>query len=352
MAPLPIPAGTHPRAVSRRAPLLHRAWCRSWRSPGEPHPPRRRSSCGPVCSCPGSCRRTALQRLARRALHYTPRVSLEPPDGLLLEVQGSLHLFAGVAGLRRALTEECRHLGVAFVLAFAPTPLAALALARAGRPHAVLDAAQLVGQLAALPLTTLRWPEEVLGRLGRAGCAPSARHCACRAPASPDVSAPRSSPRSMRSPGVPGICARPFGRACVSAAAASSSLSWRIIGRFSPRSRRSWPSSARSSRSANAASSSSSAGCGTGMRRRPCELQLAAPLAEARISRRCSGSAWNRSHCRSRCAARAAGRALVPQPPGAAAAVAARRARRRPRARRPASSSGCARGWERRRSMA
>jgi len=34
-----------------------------------------------------------LQRLALHAELYTPRVSLEPPDGVLLEVQGSLHLF-------------------------------------------------------------------------------------------------------------------------------------------------------------------------------------------------------------------------------------------------------------------
>ncbi len=111
----------------------------------------------------------ALLRLARRAERFTPRVSLEPPDGLLLEVRGSLHLFAGVAGLRRAVTEECRRLGLTAVLAFAPTPLAALALARAGRPHAVLEMSALVGQLAPLPLATLRWPGKICERLARCG---------------------------------------------------------------------------------------------------------------------------------------------------------------------------------------
>ena len=110
-----------------------------------------------------------LQQLALRAQAYTPRVSLEPPDGLLLEVRGSLHLFAGVAGMRRVVTDECRHLGMPAVLAFAPTPLAALALARAGRPHAVLDLSALVGQLAPVPLAALRWPEEILARLARSG---------------------------------------------------------------------------------------------------------------------------------------------------------------------------------------
>jgi protein ImuB len=111
----------------------------------------------------------ALQRLTLRAERYTPRVSLESPDGLLLEVKGSLHLFAGVTGLRLAVTEECRHLGIRAVVAFAPTPRAALALARAGRPRAVLDPSALIGQLAPLPLATLGWPGDILERLARSG---------------------------------------------------------------------------------------------------------------------------------------------------------------------------------------
>jgi protein ImuB len=110
-----------------------------------------------------------LQRLALCAQQYTPQVSLELPDAVLLEVQGSLHLFAGVDGMRRALGAECRRLGLQSVLTFAPTPLAALALARAGEPRAILDMAQLIGQLAPLPLTTLRWSEAVLERLEHAG---------------------------------------------------------------------------------------------------------------------------------------------------------------------------------------
>ena len=49
-----------------------------------------------------------LQELARVALNFSPRVSLETPDAVLLEVRGSLHLFGGVAALRRALLERVR----------------------------------------------------------------------------------------------------------------------------------------------------------------------------------------------------------------------------------------------------
>ncbi|MGH8300399.1 MAG: Y-family DNA polymerase [Steroidobacteraceae bacterium] len=124
-----------------------------------------------------------LERLGVRAQRLTPRVSLDPPDGLLLEVKGSLHLFGGVEGVSREMADECSRLRMPCALALAPTPLAALALARAGRklgihssrsaaPAALLaitDPAQLVGRLSPLPLATLRWPQDTLDRLARIG---------------------------------------------------------------------------------------------------------------------------------------------------------------------------------------
>src|SRR5581483_3100271 len=75
-----------------------------------------------------------LERLAVCAQRFTPRVSLVPPDGLVLEVKGSLHLFNGVEGLGRALARECASLGLKSLVALAPTPLAALVAARVGKP--------------------------------------------------------------------------------------------------------------------------------------------------------------------------------------------------------------------------
>jgi protein ImuB len=114
-------------------------------------------------------RGTQLTQLARRAQRFTPRVSLEPPDGLLLEVRGSLHLFGEAAGLRAALLRMCRDLGLEALLAFAPTPLAALVLARAGRGADVMERAELVGKLAGVALGVLRWPPEVVERLKLTG---------------------------------------------------------------------------------------------------------------------------------------------------------------------------------------
>jgi protein ImuB len=112
-----------------------------------------------------------LERLGARAQRLTPRVSLEPPDSLLLEVKGSLHLFGGVEGVSREMAGECSHLRMPCRLAIAPTPLAALALARAGhsQPPVITDPAQLVGKLSPLPLATLRWPPDTVARLARIG---------------------------------------------------------------------------------------------------------------------------------------------------------------------------------------
>jgi protein ImuB len=110
-----------------------------------------------------------LSLLATRANRFTPRVSLVPPDGLLLEVKGSLHLFGGVAALRQSFDEDCRKSGAAPQLSFAPTPLAAIAAARAGRALEITEPGHLIGQISSLPLLTLRWPQEVLDRLKHIG---------------------------------------------------------------------------------------------------------------------------------------------------------------------------------------
>jgi len=110
-----------------------------------------------------------LERLATCAQRFTPRVSLIPPDSVVLEVKGSLHLFGGVEGLSRALASECASLGLKSMVALAPTPLAALVAARVGKPFVVTELTRLVGQLMPLPLAALRWSDETLERLARMG---------------------------------------------------------------------------------------------------------------------------------------------------------------------------------------
>jgi protein ImuB len=107
-----------------------------------------------------------LAALVKRAQGFSPRVTLESSDALLLELAGSLRLFGGLHALLAALREAFPR---PLRLALAPTPLAAVLLARAGANCCILDAARLAGRLAPLPLTHLRWPEEDLARLAGMG---------------------------------------------------------------------------------------------------------------------------------------------------------------------------------------
>jgi protein ImuB len=72
----------------------------------------------------------ALEPIAAWACQFTPRVSLEPPEALLLEVEGSLRLFGGFSGLKEKLAAGLGELGFPFSFATASTARAALWLAR------------------------------------------------------------------------------------------------------------------------------------------------------------------------------------------------------------------------------
>ena len=106
--------------------------------------------------------RALLEVVATCAGDFTPRVALESPDGVLLEVRGSLELFGGVRGLVARVRERLQSAGVEPQIAIAPTPLASLWFARAGQEVALRRADQLAGRLAPLPLAVTRWPERSL----------------------------------------------------------------------------------------------------------------------------------------------------------------------------------------------
>jgi protein ImuB len=142
--PAPAPRAPLPPAVPREAPR------ELWAAVQLPQ------AIAPAAAGP------LLAQWAQQAQRYTPRVSLEPPDALLLELRGSLALFGGLAAL---LGEIKFRFASASMIAMAPTPLAALALARAGKSCCLTDQGRLVSRLAPLPLNCLRWPEQSIARL-------------------------------------------------------------------------------------------------------------------------------------------------------------------------------------------
>jgi len=100
----------------------------------------------------------STEALAHIALQFTPLVTIEAPDLLLLDVRASLQLFGGIETLLNRLRSEYVLAGVSTLqLATAPTPSAAALLARAKRerpPHAQ-TAAQCQAQIRQLPVSSL-----------------------------------------------------------------------------------------------------------------------------------------------------------------------------------------------------
>lgn len=101
----------------------------------------------------------ALQALALWAGQFTPAVSLDPPAGVLLEIEPSLRLFGGLDPLRNRIALGLERLGHQARLAIAPTPSGARLLARAGHAEPALDRRSLAAALRPLPLRLLDLPD-------------------------------------------------------------------------------------------------------------------------------------------------------------------------------------------------
>ncbi|MBK5969905.1 MULTISPECIES: Y-family DNA polymerase [Thiorhodovibrio] len=93
----------------------------------------------------------ALEWLAAWALRFSDQVSLEPPQGLVIEAGRSLQLFGGAEAFYQAVVKAGAALGYRLQLCMAPTPAGALLLAAWGCEEIIGDTAELRQRLAPLP---------------------------------------------------------------------------------------------------------------------------------------------------------------------------------------------------------
>jgi protein ImuB len=113
----------------------------------------------------------ALADIATLLLAFTPNVSVAPPCAVLAEVERSARLFGGLPPLLAQLTHAVRDGGYDVAVTLAPTPTAALLLARGGAASHAVDAAHLAHALAPLPLAALDLDADTLATLHAAGIA-------------------------------------------------------------------------------------------------------------------------------------------------------------------------------------
>jgi len=125
----------------------------------------------PAPSTDGSRRTEAVSGLATWCLQFTPRVAVIEPltvsPAVVMEVDASLRLFGGKYKLVERVREGCIDLGLQ-QLAWAPTSLAAVAVARSGASNGF--AKPLDQLLDALPLETLTAVAAHQATLVRLGC--------------------------------------------------------------------------------------------------------------------------------------------------------------------------------------
>ncbi len=97
----------------------------------------------------------ALEQLAAWALQFTPGVSLQPPSGLLLEIEGSLKLFGGIKAILAMIRSGAAEMGYTLSVACAPTVAAAWLLARAGSEKVLSCKRVIAAEIADLPVRAL-----------------------------------------------------------------------------------------------------------------------------------------------------------------------------------------------------
>jgi protein ImuB len=112
---------------------------------------------------------TLLRRLCLHAQRFTPLVSIEMPNALLLEIRGSVRLFDSLGTLHAHIDEAWSRLKLNAQSATAPSTLAALWLARAGKRELIEEAGLLAGKLAQLPIACTAWDTERLHGLRALG---------------------------------------------------------------------------------------------------------------------------------------------------------------------------------------
>ena len=106
-----------------------------------------------------------LEGLAAWAGQFSSLVSLQPGQGILLEIGGSLRLFGGAEPLMAQIREGLAALGYDAGLAVAPTPEAARVLVLSGQDRYLDDLDSMRALLARLPLHYLDLPLDILQAL-------------------------------------------------------------------------------------------------------------------------------------------------------------------------------------------
>ncbi len=111
----------------------------------------------------------ALEALATWALRIAPVVSVDPPDGLLLDVRGCANVWQGEHRLLAAAVDGLGRLGINARAAIAPTFGCAWALARHGSNGSIISDGEQRKAIGPLPIDCLRLESSTVDELASLG---------------------------------------------------------------------------------------------------------------------------------------------------------------------------------------
>ena len=127
--------------------------------------------CPELTLCPRqiSAEQRVLSQLAQWSYQFTPKLSQEFSQSLLLEVKSSLMLFDGLPLLSQRIREGCQQLGYSPRVSVTPSPRASWILARSGNNIQIDHVDGLRSVLGQLSLASLDLAPRVLQRLNKTG---------------------------------------------------------------------------------------------------------------------------------------------------------------------------------------
>ncbi|MEO8111907.1 MAG: DNA polymerase Y family protein [Ginsengibacter sp.] len=110
-----------------------------------------------------------LNALAEWFIRYTPVVSVDLPDGLILDITGCAHLWGGEKVYLTGIIKRLKNFGYTARVAIADTIGAAWAVARFGKDNFIIESGKQETALLSLPSQALRLESDITERLEKLG---------------------------------------------------------------------------------------------------------------------------------------------------------------------------------------
>ncbi len=110
-----------------------------------------------------------LRLIGLGCIRYTPIVSIDLPEGLMLDISGCAHLWGGEREYLKEIVLKLRAAGFDARAAIADTPGAAWAVARFAQKRPIIPSSMQAAAITSLPPAALRLEPEILERMQKLG---------------------------------------------------------------------------------------------------------------------------------------------------------------------------------------